>query len=127
MTGTLTTRARLYAQISGRTDKVGVFHSSTTNKGGLILQDTNGTEHALSLSTSNLEWKGRKVWDSGNDGHNSGLDADTLDSHHASDFMLKSEEINNNVTTITKTLNVTSSWMDTGIAGSNLATGTYII
>lgn len=44
-----------------------------------------------------------------------------------SDFMLKSDEINNNVTTITKTLNVTSSWMDTGIAGNNLATGTYII
>lgn len=44
-----------------------------------------------------------------------------------SDFMLKSDEINNNVTTITKTLNVTSSWMDTGIAGNNLETGTYII
>lgn len=43
------------------------------------------------------------------------------------DFLLKSEEITNNVITITKNLNVTSSWMDTGIAGNNLETGTYII
>lgn len=33
----------------------------------------------------------------------------------------------NDITTITKSLNVTTSWMDTGITGSNLATGTYAV
>lgn len=84
MTGTLTTRSRVYAQLSGRTDKVGLFHSSTSNKGGIILADTNGTEHTLYLTTSNLQWKGRTVWDSGNDGSGSGLDADMLDGTHKS-------------------------------------------
>ena len=31
------------------------------------------------------------------------------------------------ITTITKSLNVTTAWMDTGIAGSNLETGSYIV
>lgn len=84
MTGTLTTRNRVYAQLSGRTDKVGLFHSSASNKGGIVLADTNGTEHTLYLTTSNLQWKGRTVWDSGNDGSGSGLDADLLDGTHKS-------------------------------------------
>ena len=84
MTGTLTTRNRVYAQLSGRADKVGLFHSSTSNKGGIILVDTGGTEHTLYLTTSNLQWKGRTVWDSGNDGSGSGLDADLLDGTHKS-------------------------------------------
>lgn len=33
----------------------------------------------------------------------------------------------NDITTITKSLKVTTSWMDTGITGSNLATGTYAV
>ncbi len=33
----------------------------------------------------------------------------------------------NDITTITKSLNVTTSWMDTGIAGANLASGTYAV
>lgn len=33
---------------------------------------------------------GNRMWDSGNDGPNSGLDADTLDGHQASDFLIKS-------------------------------------
>lgn len=48
-----------------------------------------------------------------------------------SDFLLKSEianqELNNNLTTITKSLNVTADWMDTGIDGDDLPTGTYIV
>lgn len=45
-----------------------------------------------------------------------------------SDFMLKTEELSNNLTTITKSLNVTQAWMDTGITSANLpASGTYII
>lgn len=45
-----------------------------------------------------------------------------------SDFMLKSEELTNNLTTITKSLNVTQAWMDTGITSTNIpANGTYIV
>lgn len=45
-----------------------------------------------------------------------------------SDFMLKTEELSNNLTTTTKSLNVTQAWMDTGITSTNLpANGTYIV
>lgn len=44
-----------------------------------------------------------------------------------SDFLLKSEELTNNVITKTIPLNVTSNWMDTGIDGDDLETGTYIV
>lgn len=45
-----------------------------------------------------------------------------------SGFMLKTEELSNNLTTITKSLNVTQAWMDTGITSTNLpANGTYIV
>lgn len=44
-----------------------------------------------------------------------------------SDFMLKSDELTNNLTTITKTLTVTKDWMDTGIKYTDLTTGTYAI
>lgn len=45
-----------------------------------------------------------------------------------SDFMLKTNELSNNLTTITKSLNVTQAWMDTGITSTNLpANGTYIV
>lgn len=45
-----------------------------------------------------------------------------------SDFMLKTDELSNNLITITKLLNVTQAWMDTGITSTNLpANGTYIV
>lgn len=44
-----------------------------------------------------------------------------------SDFLLKSEELTNNVITKTIPLNVTSNWIDTGIDGDDLETGTYIV
>lgn len=45
-----------------------------------------------------------------------------------SDFMLKTDGLSNNLTTITKSLNVTQAWMDTGITSTNLpANGTYIV
>lgn len=46
----------------------------------------------------------------------------------ASDFMLKTDELSNNLTTITKSLNVTQAWMDTGITSIDIpASGTYIV
>lgn len=45
-----------------------------------------------------------------------------------SDFMLKTDELSNNLTTISKSLTVTKDWMDTGIKNTDLsANGTYII
>ena len=45
-----------------------------------------------------------------------------------SDFMLKTDELSNNLTTISKSLTVTQAWMDTGIKYTDLpANGTYII
>ena len=45
-----------------------------------------------------------------------------------SDFMLKTDELTNNLVTITKNLTVTQDWKDTGIYGSaQLQSGTYII
>lgn len=45
-----------------------------------------------------------------------------------SDFMLKTDELSNNLTTISKSLTITQAWMDTGIKNTDLpANGTYII
>lgn len=84
--GNVVTRSRAIAQRGGRTDKVALFQSNAENQGGIVLTDKTNTEHILYLTTSNLTWKGRKVWDSGNDGAGSGLDADLLDGLDGSNF-----------------------------------------
>lgn len=81
------TRSRAIAQMGGRTDKVALFQSEAENQGGIVLTDKTNTEHILYLTTSNLTWKGRKVWDSGNDGAGSGLDADLLDGLDGSNYI----------------------------------------
>lgn len=81
------TRSRAIAQREGRTDKVALFQSIAENQGGIVLTDKTNTEHILYLTTSNLTWKGRKVWDSGNDGAGSGLDADLLDGLDGSNYI----------------------------------------
>lgn len=85
--GNVITRSRAIAQMGGRTDKVALFQSSSENQGGIVLTDKTNTEHVLYLTTSNLIWKGRKVWDSGNDGAGSGLDADLLDGLDGSNYI----------------------------------------
>jgi hypothetical protein len=47
----------------------------------------------LSVSGSELQANGHKIWHAGNDGTNSGLDADTLDGYHASNFALSGNGI----------------------------------
>lgn len=48
---------------------------------------TNATAaNGLSIGYNTLKWKGNTIWHAGNDGANSGLDADTVDGKHASDF-----------------------------------------
>ena len=85
--GNVVTRSRAIAQMGGRTDKVALFQSNAENQGGIVLTDKTNTEHILYLTTSNLTWKGRKVWDSGNDGAGSGLDADLLDGLDGSNYI----------------------------------------
>lgn len=85
--GNVVTRSRAIAQRGGRTDKVALFQSNAENQGGIVLTDKTNTEHVLYLTTSNLTWKGRKVWDSGNDGAGSGLDADLLDGLDGSNYI----------------------------------------
>lgn len=85
--GNVVTRSRAIAQRGGRTDKVALFQSNAENQGGIVLTDKTNTEHILYLTTSNLTWKGRKVWDSGNDGAGSGLDADLLDGLDGSKYI----------------------------------------
>lgn len=85
--GNVVTRSRAIAQMGGRTDKVALFQSNAENQGGIILTDKTNTDHILYLTTSNLTWKGRKVWDSGNDGAGSGLDADLLDGLDGSNYI----------------------------------------
>lgn len=85
--GNVVTRSRAIAQMGGRTDKVALFQSTAENQGGIVLTDKTNTEHILYLTTSNLTWKGRKVWDSGNDGAGSGLDADLLDGLDGSNYI----------------------------------------
>lgn len=77
-----TMTGNLSVKFSGRTDQINLFHSTTTNKGGISLTDTDKVVHAFHLTTTNLIWKDRTVWDSGNDGSGSGLDADLLDGTH---------------------------------------------
>lgn len=81
-----TMTGNLSVKFSGRTDQINLFHSTTTNRGGLSLTDTDNTVHAFHLTTTNLLWKGRTVWDSGNDGSGSGLNSDLLDDWHRTDF-----------------------------------------
>jgi hypothetical protein len=49
-----------------------------------------GTEALGRIGTGMLTWGGNTIWNAGNDGSGSGLDADLLDGLHASDFALAS-------------------------------------
>ena len=57
------------------------------------------------------------------------LNADMLDGEHASAFIKESTSGTDTfgLVTITKSLNLTTSWQDTGIPNTTLPTGTYII
>ena len=43
--------------------------------------------NGLSIGYSTLKWKGNTIWHAGNDGHGSGLDADTVDGVHLSSII----------------------------------------
>jgi hypothetical protein len=62
--------------------------------------------NGLSIGYSTLKWKGNTIWHAGNDGHGSGLDADTVDGYHAT--------MNNNKPWGTIPVITTTGWMDVG-------------
>ena len=68
--------------------------NGATCDGGLIIDERatyNGVEYVtelLRIRDSEFKWKGNTIWHAGNDGSDSGLDADLLDGKHASDFAI---------------------------------------
>jgi hypothetical protein len=70
--------AFVWADSSTDTD----FASTAANQ--FAVRATGGV--SFSIGTSNFLVNGNTVWHAGNDGSGSGLDADTVDGHHASDF-----------------------------------------
>lgn len=121
-----------------RYPNTGVYSTTISDHFGLTLKTASGN---LSINSSGNVGIGttspsQKLHVSGNILSNGFKKSGSSDSylllggggHKAiSDFMLKTDELSTNVTTITKSLNVTTSWMDTGINGTDLSTGTYII
>lgn len=103
--GTLTGSLTLTSNDSGAFNNNGILFSnnngrigaSTDGLLGIYAKDaiylkpnssTTPSSYGLIISQSALEYNGNKVWHAGNDGSNSGLDADLLDGKHASDFSL---------------------------------------
>lgn len=68
------------------------------------------------------------TWTSANDGAGSGLDADTVDGLQASQLFRSDLTTGDSVlglATISKSIRVLTSWVDTGIKAADLADGTY--
>ena len=105
----------------------GSAHKNTNNSTGslyksydkLSWQTSSQTLYATNIQTENIKKNGssNSYVLLGGGGHKA-----------ISDFMLKTDELSNNLTTISKSLTVTQAWMDTGIKYTDLpANGTYII
>ena len=82
------------------------------------------------LPTSNkiVQTDIKKSWTEYNDGHNSGLDADTVDQLHASSFVRNDDTSNQTIPSnleISKQLNLTQT--ETTIAGANLGNASLLI
>lgn len=88
-----------------------------------------GTTNVTSLGDSSHYWTGVYAHGFYKNGSSNSYVLLGGGGHKAlSDFMLKSEILTNNLTTISKSLTVTQAWMDTGIKYTDLpATGTYIV
>ncbi|NJB67208.1 phage-related tail fiber protein [Desulfobaculum xiamenense] len=76
-----------YSSSHGEGDVRG-YYSPKYGKLDLTARDTQGQTLPLDITLN-----GHKVWHHGNDGSGSGLDADTLDGHDASDFAWKASEV----------------------------------
>lgn len=148
-----TTYGNRFLKISG--NSLDFDYSTCTGgwAGGIFLKDSKGVEHSILQWDGGTEGLKYTSFNGGNVGIGTSnpqykldvngtarahgfIKSDSSDSylllggggHKAiSDFMLKSDELTNNLTTITKTLAVTKDWMDTGIKHTDLTTGTYVV
>jgi hypothetical protein len=83
-----------YISYEGSNGFFGSYNASYANAAGIrataastvTVQKLNGNNASLAV-TGNITRSGNTVWDAGNDGSGSGLDADLLDGQHASAFL----------------------------------------
>jgi hypothetical protein len=71
-----------------------ILDQNGNQRGGWIYPP-DGSAHWNGSNAAPIYRFGNIVWDAGNDGSGSGLDADLLDGRHASDFLLASDVANN--------------------------------
>lgn len=108
VTGNITLGGTIYFGASGW--KTLLAYSATYPKYGIWYNDTTVDQMTFSASGNadtaagadfcingagdgTLTARGNKIWHAGNDGHNSGLDADTLDGYHASSFLRSHQSV----------------------------------
>ena len=95
------------------TDRAYIQH--TTNTGGLagsvlVISSRNDTNDGINFDTNgntNVKHNGNTVWNAGNDGSGSGLDADLLDGQHGSHY-LNYNNLSNRPTIPTQTSQLTN-------------------
>ena len=68
------------------------YSQGSNNNGAQVnmrVQDQNGTYQVFYIDgdSNNMTWRGHKIWNAGNDGSGSGLDADTVDGIQAGSFL----------------------------------------
>ena len=71
---------------------VNILSTSETNTGNTIIEtasvsDITSTVNSVSTMLNTQTINGNTIWNSGNDGAGSGLNADLLDGYHESDFI----------------------------------------
>ena len=80
----------LLTNTSGTSNESGIWFTGTTAR--LLLRDSSGAiKSSISANGTNADniINGHTIWHAGNDGAGSGLDADTVDGHHSSNFVRK--------------------------------------
>lgn len=73
--------------------QLGIKTLNSTIPGIAFYNNSNAAIGNLTSNAGTLQWSGSTVWHSSNDGSGSGLDADTLDTLHSSDYVSKSYDI----------------------------------
>lgn len=119
-----------YVTLNGKQDITGEKTFKATIKAYDINPVTNNT---YSLGTSSLAWK--NIYATNGNFSNTINASGFVKKDSSDDYILLgggghkalSEIASDTIYSFDKTLTVTSDWMDTGIAGTNLSTGTYIV
>lgn len=83
--------ASLWLRDSSSTGRAAVYFDQINDQIGFRHINASSVSTYVRISDSIFSYNGNTVWHSGNDGAGSGLDADTLDSYHASSFILTTD------------------------------------